>query len=155
MNKVTAKTTGHLIKALEKRQPVTVTYTDRDGETTVRTIEIQTITTTTDGAVRIMAACSLRREIRGFSLDRIDAYTVHARSTYRLNLTAPDLGMAQPQERKITALTSMFATGQDIVDNELGDYDYAADLAVKDCVEVFDISKAGLKAWAKGQRLVA
>ncbi|MFD9443443.1 hypothetical protein [Streptomyces sp. NPDC060001] len=100
----TRKTLADLYRAIQNGWAVTVTYTDRDGETTVRTIEPHTIRTnsiriTKTGEVRgggftIVAMCRLRhtelqaaaaagedvtgktaeRELR---LDRVSAYTVH------------------------------------------------------------------------------
>lgn len=146
MKKVTAKTTAELIKAMEKRQPVTVTYVDEKGDETVRTIEIHAVLTS-DNGVTLVADCSLRMETRSFKVSRIHAYTIHTRMSFRLNLTQ------DPQA--ITPATTMFRAEDDedamadVVAHELDRGCNAWELRVQDAPEVFDISKKALKEWAK------
>ena len=100
----TTKTLADLYRAIDRQHAVTITYMDRNGDTTVRTIEphelrTTTVTVTKTGEVRggdivVLAMCRLRdAELtakaaagedtngetaeREFHIDRILAYTVH------------------------------------------------------------------------------
>lgn len=111
----TTKTLADLYRAIDNARPVTITYTDRDGETTVRTIEPHTIRTNSiritktgevlGGGFTIVAMCRLRdAELkaaaaagedttgktaeREFQLSRVSAYTVH-RMAYVLTRPEP------------------------------------------------------------------
>ncbi|MFF7476582.1 WYL domain-containing protein [Streptomyces sp. NPDC008092] len=82
-NQTTTKTLTDLYKAIDKGHAVTITYTDRDGTTTIRTIEPYAFSTTQAGEIRIHAMCRLAHTEdptdaeRTFTISRISAYTVH------------------------------------------------------------------------------
>lgn len=77
------KTLADLYRAIDRRQVVTLTYTDRDGVTTIRTVEPFEISTTQDGGIRVHAMCRLAHAEdpndaeRAFNIARISAYTLH------------------------------------------------------------------------------
>ncbi|MCL8016949.1 WYL domain-containing protein [Streptomyces sp. AS02] len=77
------KTLADLYRAIDHGHAVTITYTDRHGETTVRTIEPFELSTTQDGEIRIHAMCRLAHSEdpadaeRAFTISRVTAYTVH------------------------------------------------------------------------------
>ncbi|WP_329492429.1 WYL domain-containing protein (plasmid) [Kitasatospora sp. NBC_01246] len=73
----TAATTTRLIRAMDRQHPVTITYTDRDGAVTVRTIEIYDFEISQAGDIRALAMDRGTGEKRGFRIDRISATTVH------------------------------------------------------------------------------
>jgi predicted DNA-binding transcriptional regulator YafY len=93
-------TLTRLIKAMDSRTPVTITYLkevkDEDGrpvvgedglrtgelEETVRTIEIYDFVVTLAGYITIKAMDRETGESRTFRLDRITTYTVHRSATY-------------------------------------------------------------------------
>ncbi|MFF8840564.1 WYL domain-containing protein [Streptomyces sp. NPDC015130] len=66
-----------LCKAIARRHVVTITYIDRTGTESVRTIEPYDIRTTKKGAIQVRAMCRLREVARSFDLDRIASYTLH------------------------------------------------------------------------------
>ncbi|GKQ35176.1 WYL domain-containing protein [Streptomyces sp. A012304] len=82
-NETTTQTLTRLITALDKRQPVTITYTKADGTETIRTIEIHDVIVTAAGDIVLRAADRDTAEMRSFRVDRIQAYTIH-RSAYTL-----------------------------------------------------------------------
>ena len=92
-NETELDTVLNLHAAITRRLPVTVSYSDIDGRETVRTIEPYEVKISAGGDLRVMAMCRLRRELRGFRLDRITHYTVH-RGTFQLELPTP----ADPDE---------------------------------------------------------
>ncbi|MFR9794197.1 hypothetical protein ACL07V_37180 [Streptomyces sp. MB22_4] len=88
------KTITDLLRAADHRWATTITYTDRDGETTVRTIEVHEIRTTKNGNIVIVAMCrkahaelearkaagedtSKETAERHFQLAGMSAYTTH------------------------------------------------------------------------------
>ena len=94
----TTKTLADLLRALDNRHAVTITYVDSKGETTIRTIEIAEVHAKT-GDYEIVAMCRLRNEQmktdptirtaqRTFDASRIVSYTVH-RMAYVLTRPAP------------------------------------------------------------------
>lgn len=76
-------TTTRLIRAWDRRRPITITYIKADGTETIRTIEIYDITVTKAGNVILKAMDRESGESRTWRLDRIVAYTVHA-GTYQV-----------------------------------------------------------------------
>jgi predicted DNA-binding transcriptional regulator YafY len=97
-SQTTAKTLADLLRALDHRHAVTITYRDRKGELTVRTVEIHEVHAKT-GDYEIVAMCRLRNEQmktdptirtaqRNFDVSRIVSYTVH-RMAYVLDRPAP------------------------------------------------------------------
>ncbi|MBH1939137.1 WYL domain-containing protein, partial [Streptomyces sp. AV19] len=73
-----------LSRAMDRRQPVTITYTKADGTETVRTIEIYDIRTTKAGHITLKAMDRQSSGSRTFRIDRLISYTVHRRSTHTL-----------------------------------------------------------------------
>ncbi|MFI0743418.1 WYL domain-containing protein [Streptomyces sp. NPDC021100] len=71
------KTLTDLLRAMDGQYAVTMTYTDADGEETVRTIEVHDVLTTREGRIIIRTMDRLRDERRDFRTERIAAYTVH------------------------------------------------------------------------------
>jgi predicted DNA-binding transcriptional regulator YafY len=84
-NQTEQQTLAALLRAADRRHPVTITYTKADGTETIRTIEIHDIRTTKAGAIILRAADRTSGEMRTFRLDRIQAYTVH-RTAYTVVL---------------------------------------------------------------------
>ncbi|MGA5670109.1 WYL domain-containing protein [Streptomyces pseudogriseolus] len=82
------KTLADLFKAIAKQNPVTLTYIDRDGEETIRTVEGYELRTTADGDIALVAMCRLRGDERSFRLSRVVSYTVH-RMAYVLTRPEP------------------------------------------------------------------
>ncbi|RLU81087.1 hypothetical protein CTZ27_33125 [Streptomyces griseocarneus] len=85
--KLTARQTStdtltDLARAMDRKQPVTITYTKADGTETVRTIEIYDIRTTKAGDLILKAMDRQSGESRTFRIDRLISYTVHRSSTY-------------------------------------------------------------------------
>jgi predicted DNA-binding transcriptional regulator YafY len=86
-NETSTTTLTRLIKALDRRQPVTVSYLkeekDENGKRTgrlietVRTLEIFNVFVSNAGDILIRAVDRETREVRSFRADRIQAYTVH------------------------------------------------------------------------------
>jgi hypothetical protein len=94
----TTKTLADLYRALDHHNAVTLTYTDKNGVETVRTVEVHEIRTTSEG-IEIVAMCRLRAiemqtdpriksAERTFNVSQITAYTVH-RMAYVLDRPAP------------------------------------------------------------------
>lgn len=90
----TRKTLADLYRAVDHGYAVTLTYTDRDGVTTIRTVEPFEISTTKNGGIRVHAMCRLAHSEdpadaeRAFTVSRITSYTVH-RMAYVLERPAP------------------------------------------------------------------
>ncbi|MDH2393742.1 WYL domain-containing protein [Streptomyces sp. HNM0663] len=71
------RTLADLIRAMDGKRAVTITYTDSDGEESVRTIEIHDIRTTNKGRIIVRAMCRMRGEMRTFHPEQIVSYTIH------------------------------------------------------------------------------
>ncbi|MBM9510042.1 WYL domain-containing protein [Actinacidiphila acididurans] len=98
------KTTTDLVRAMDNRRPVTITYTKQDGTETVRTVETFEIRTTKQGAVILRAMDRQSGEARTFTVSSIRAYTVHS-GTYQVEL--PDTETpARPAPRTVAALVA-------------------------------------------------
>ncbi|MEV5204383.1 WYL domain-containing protein [Streptomyces sp. NPDC053720] len=72
-----ARTLEDLIRSMDHKRAVTITYIDSDGEESVRTIEPHDIRTTSKGRVIIRAMCRMRSEMRTFHPERVVSYTIH------------------------------------------------------------------------------
>ncbi|MFF1298112.1 MULTISPECIES: WYL domain-containing protein [unclassified Streptomyces] len=94
----TTRTLTDLLRALDNRQAVTITYVDSKGETTVRTVELYEVHAKA-GDYEIVAMCRLRNEQmktdktirtaqRSFDLSNVVSYTVH-RMAYVLTRPEP------------------------------------------------------------------
>jgi hypothetical protein len=108
--KLTAKQSLHrtladLYRALDKKHAITTTYTNSEGETTIRTVEPHDLRTTSDGDIVITAMCrKAHTELterqaagedtkgetaeRNFRLTGISSYTIH-RGAFTLTRPAP------------------------------------------------------------------
>ena len=96
------QTLTRLIKALDAKHPVTITYTKADGTETIRTIEIADVIVTAAGDIVLRAADRDTQEMRSFRVDRLVAYTVH-RTTYTVALPVAD----EPKARTTTGLATV------------------------------------------------
>lgn len=76
-NETSTTTLVRLIKALDAKHPVTITYVKADGSTTVRTIELYDITVSAAGDIVLRAMDRETGEARSFRLDRLVSYTIH------------------------------------------------------------------------------
>jgi predicted DNA-binding transcriptional regulator YafY len=76
-NETSTHTLTRLIKALDAKHPVTVTYVKADGTETIRTIEIHDVIVTAAGDIVLRAMDRETGEARSWRLDRIVSYTVH------------------------------------------------------------------------------
>lgn len=101
-NETVTQTLTRLIKALDAKHPVTITYTKADGTETIRTIEIADIIVTTAGDIVLRAADRDTQEMRSFRVDRIQTYTVH-RTSYTVAVPAAD----EPKQRPAHGLATV------------------------------------------------
>lgn len=86
-NETSTQTLTRLITALDRQQPVTVSYLKEEKDEagkktgrlveTVRTIEIFNVFVSLAGDILIRAVDRETKEVRSFRVDRIQAYTVH------------------------------------------------------------------------------
>jgi predicted DNA-binding transcriptional regulator YafY len=83
----TTKTLADLLRALDHRNAVTVTYRDREGAITVRTVELHEVHAKA-GDYELIVMCRLENAERHLSLSGILAYTVH-RMAYVLTRPEP------------------------------------------------------------------
>jgi predicted DNA-binding transcriptional regulator YafY len=98
-NETTTQTLTRLIKALDAKHPVTITYLKEEKDNagrktgrlveTVRTIEIYDVVVSAAGDILLKAMDRETGESRSFRLDRLVAYTVH-RTAYVLARPAAD-----------------------------------------------------------------
>lgn len=96
-NQTTEQTLAALLRAADRRNPVTITYLKEEKDEasrktgrlieTVRTIEIASYRTTKAGAIILRAADRQTGEMRTWRLDRIQAYTLH-RTAYLVPVPA-------------------------------------------------------------------
>lgn len=101
-NETSTNTLVRLIKALDAKHPVTITYIKADGTTTVRTIEIADVIVTAAGDIVLRAADRDTQEMRSFRIDRIQTYTVH-RTSYTVALPVAD----EPKQRTTVGLATV------------------------------------------------
>jgi predicted DNA-binding transcriptional regulator YafY len=101
-NETSTTTLTRLIKALDKQQPVTITYTKADGTTTIRTIEIYDVIVSAAGDIVLKAMDRETGEARSFRLDRLVSYTIH-RTAYTVTRPAAD----EPKTRTTTGLNTV------------------------------------------------
>ncbi|MHB9857629.1 WYL domain-containing protein [Streptomyces sp. YIM S03343] len=105
-NETTTQTLTRLITALDKQQPVTITYTKADGTETIRTIEIADVIVTNAGDIVLRAMDRDSLEMRSFRTDRIVSYTVH-RTAYVLERPAADEPKTRPA-RGLATVTVLY-----------------------------------------------
>lgn len=101
-NETSTTTLTRLIKALDAKHPVTITYTKADGTTTIRTIEVYDITVSAAGDIVLKAMDRETGEARSFRLDRLVSYTIH-RTTYTVARPAAD----EPKTRTTHGLATV------------------------------------------------
>lgn len=73
----TTATLTDLYRAIDRRQPVTLTYTKSDSTTSVRTVEPYDLRTTKAGDIVLVGMDRETGERRTFRVDRISTYTRH------------------------------------------------------------------------------
>lgn len=78
-----SKTLADMYRALDAKRPVTFTYAKKNGEITVRTLELFDIRTTKSGDVTLRGMDRQSGEARTFLLSGVTAYTLH-RGTYQI-----------------------------------------------------------------------
>jgi predicted DNA-binding transcriptional regulator YafY len=86
-NETEHQTTLRIMRAMDRRQPITITYIKADGTQTIRTIETYAIEVSNAGDILLKTMDRQSQDRRDFRLDRIVSYTVH-RSTYLLERPA-------------------------------------------------------------------
>lgn len=101
-NETSTQTLTRLIKALDAKHPVTITYIKADGTTTIRTIELYDITVSAAGDIVLKAMDRETGEARSFRLDRLVSYTIH-RTTYTVERPAAD----EPKTRTTAGLATV------------------------------------------------
>jgi predicted DNA-binding transcriptional regulator YafY len=94
-NETHTTTLTRLIKALDKRHPVTITYTKADGSETIRTVELYDIVVSAAGDILLKGMDRDSQEARSFRLDRLVSYTTH-RTAYTVDRPAADEPKARP-----------------------------------------------------------
>jgi predicted DNA-binding transcriptional regulator YafY len=94
-NETSTKTLARLIKALDAKHPVTITYIKADETTTVRTVEIFDIVVSAAGDILLKGMDRDSQEARSFRLDRLVSYTVH-RTAYTVARPDADEPKARP-----------------------------------------------------------
>jgi predicted DNA-binding transcriptional regulator YafY len=94
-NETSTSTLTRLIKALDKRHPVTITYTKADGSETIRTVELYDIVVSAAGDILLKGMDRDSQEARSFRLDRLVSYTTH-RTAYTVDRPAADEPKARP-----------------------------------------------------------
>jgi predicted DNA-binding transcriptional regulator YafY len=88
-NETTTQTLTRLITALDKQQPVTITYIKADRSETIRTVELYDIVVSAAGDILLKGMDRDTQESRSFRLDRLVSYTVH-RTAYVVARPAAD-----------------------------------------------------------------
>ncbi|MDX3549737.1 WYL domain-containing protein [Streptomyces europaeiscabiei] len=111
-NETTTQTLTRLIKALDRRHPVTITYLkeekDENGKRTgrlvqtIRTIEIYNVIVTDAGHIVLRAMDRETGEMRSFRTDRLVSYSTH-RTAYLVERPVAD----EPKTRTTTGLTTV------------------------------------------------
>jgi predicted DNA-binding transcriptional regulator YafY len=94
-NETHTTTLTRLIKALDKRHPVTITYTKADGSETIRTVELYDIVVSAAGDILLKGMDRDSQEARSFRLDRLVSYTTH-RTAYTVARPATDEPKVRP-----------------------------------------------------------
>jgi predicted DNA-binding transcriptional regulator YafY len=97
-NQTTTRTLTDLNTALDRQRPVTLTYVKKNGEITVRTVEIFEIRTTKKGAIILRGMDRQSGEARTFIPTSITAYTVH-RGTYQVPVPTEETPAPVPAPR--------------------------------------------------------
>lgn len=107
-NQTSEQTTADMYRAMDRKHPVTLTYTKADGSETIRTVEIYAVQTTSKGHVIVKAMDRQSGEARTFRIDRIVAHSTH-RTAY---VIARPVDETAPVFRTETALTD-YEIGRD------------------------------------------
>lgn len=101
-NETSTQTLTRLIKALDKQQPVTITYIKADGTETIRTVEAYDLVVSNAGDILLKGMDRETGEARSFRVDRIVSYSTH-RTAYLIERPAAD----EPKARPATGLTTV------------------------------------------------
>jgi predicted DNA-binding transcriptional regulator YafY len=101
-NETSTTTLARLIKALDAKHPVTITYTKADGTETLRTIEIFDVIVTAAGDIVLRAMDRETGEARSWRIDRIVAYSIH-RTAYVIERPTAD----EPKTRTTVGLATV------------------------------------------------
>lgn len=104
----TTRTLADFYRAIDRQQPVTITYTKSDGTTSVRTVEPYDLRTTKTGDVTLVGMDRETGERRTFRIDRISTYTRHTGT-----------GFVVTREEEIPAVVTPRSTAA-IIARELG-----------------------------------
>lgn len=88
-NETTTQTLTRLITALDRRQPVTLTYVKADGTETIRTVEAYDLVVSNAGDILLKGMDRETGEARSFRVDRIVSYSTH-RTAYLIERPAAD-----------------------------------------------------------------
>ncbi|MEI5100312.1 WYL domain-containing protein [Streptomyces sp. PmtG] len=104
-NETSTQTLTRLITALDRRQPVTVTYVKADDTTTIRTIELYDVVVSNAGDIVLKAMDRETGEARSWRLDRLVAYTVH-RTAYVIERPAAD--ESKPRAHGLVTVTVLY-----------------------------------------------
>ncbi|MFE2965513.1 WYL domain-containing protein [Streptomyces sp. NPDC059340] len=94
-NETSTNTLIRLIKALDAKHPVTITYIKADGTETIRTVELYDIVVSSAGDILLKGMDRDSQEARSFRLDRLVSYTAH-RTAYLIERPAADEPKARP-----------------------------------------------------------
>ncbi|MGW7440594.1 WYL domain-containing protein [Streptomyces sp. NPDC054849] len=76
-NETQQKTLERLLKAMDRKHPVTISYVKADGSVTLRTVEVYDVRTTKAGDIILKAMDRESGESRTWRLDRIQSYSIH------------------------------------------------------------------------------
>lgn len=123
-NETTTQTLTRLIKALDAKHPITITYIKADGTETIRTVELYDIVVSAAGDIVLKGMDRDTGESRSWRLDRIVAHTTHrtayvvpvpaaddkpARTTYELAATIAPHAAHMSTATRINNLAAAFA----------------------------------------------
>jgi len=101
-NETSTQTLTRLIKALDRRQPVTLTYVKADGTETIRTVEAYDLVVSSAGDILLKGMDRETGEARSFRVDRIVSYSTH-RTSYLVARPAAD----EPKTRVTAGLATV------------------------------------------------
>lgn len=95
-----------IVSAAKRQHPVTISYADKDGNLSVRTIEVYSANRSKAGNRYFKAMDRETGESRSWRLDRINAYTVH-RTAYLVE--RPEPAAAPVKLIPVTAESALYA----------------------------------------------
>lgn len=107
-----ARTLTDMYRALDAKRPVTFTYAKKNGEITVRTLELFDIRTTKSGDVTLRGMDRQSGEARTFLVSGVTAYTLH-RGTYQIARPETDRPTTAPVAPTTVAALTAFEIARD------------------------------------------